>query len=100
MSEKFADAIHAEIMKRLKKTVNSKKARLSVRLYGAGFIGQWQNLEITGRAVLSGFEEHWSFDFTFRNCEAASILDNCKLEVPERPSAKSATGSVKKTEGV
>ena len=83
--EKLPELIHAELLKRLKKTVNSKRSRMSVSLHSAEFVGQWQSLEIKGHAYLTGWEDTWAFDFVFRNNQAYDLLKACKLQIPERP---------------
>jgi hypothetical protein len=91
MIDNLQDVVHAELLKRLKKTINSKKARLSVGINSAEFVGRWQNLEVKGHATLTGFEDYWSFDFVFRNNDAKSLLEDCKLAMPARPASFQAT---------
>lgn len=96
MSEKespefLPDLVNEELMRRLKRVVNSKLSRMNVRVYQCGYVGHWENLEITGSATLSNFEEHYSFDFQLRNKIAREFLESCDLEIPEKKKAPFAT---------
>ena len=88
MSDDLSEIIGAELMRRFKKLANSKKARMSVSLHGAGFEGHWKTLVVRGRATLIGFEENFWFDFSFVNNDAYKFLETCKMEIPERPDSE------------
>lgn len=80
----FADEVGEELLSLLKRSVNSKRARMQVHINEPFLDGPWNNLTVKGVAHLSGKgEDYWSFDFTFRNRTARDFLKTCELEIPK-----------------
>ncbi len=86
------DAIETELLRRLKKLVNSKRLRMSVTIEESGYVGHWKCLEVSGRASVNVHEDTFYFDFKFRNNNAAEFLENSKLDLPNRPAPKQESG--------
>lgn len=83
--KELKDQIATEIVRRLKRTLNSKSTNVSVSLTDPEHVGHWKTLQLCGRISLSNRSQSFYFDFRFSGRDAHEFLESCDLEVPKPP---------------
>lgn len=78
--------IAAELFKRLKKDINSKRSTFRIWQTQADRTGPFGHVWVKGFARLSGFNTEWNFNFSLAPNDAEQFLRDCKLEVPHEES--------------
>lgn len=72
--------LETEMLRRLKKVINSKNTRLTVGSVRCDSTEPWDCKEVTGRIYLENYEESYSMEFKLRNRISVEALRNAEIE--------------------